>query len=188
MRTHLSTDEFVDALDGALAAGRPAHLDACAARQAAVAALRATLHEAQQVPAPEPSPLFWEHFSDHVREATSNLTVPSIAWWHDWRPVGALATAVGALALVLLFGVGRPVDRPVETQAVLATAVPGDSQDDGPWALVVGLTDEAGLDFDDTREAVAPRSGTADAMIDELTPEQREALVRLLLQEMGDSE
>jgi hypothetical protein len=62
------------------------------------------------------------------------------------------------------------------------------SVDDPSWALVVGLTDGIDLGLDDARDAMAPRAGTADAMLDELTAEQRETLVRLLEKEMGESE
>ena len=42
------------------------------------------------------------------------------------------------------------------------------------------------MEWDEVRQAVAPVEGTADAMLAELTPAQREALARLLEKEIGD--
>jgi hypothetical protein len=41
------------------------------------------------------------------------------------------------------------------------------------------------LDWNELRKAAEPAEGTVDAMIEELTSEQREALARLLQKEMG---
>ena len=48
----------------------------------------------------------------------------------------------------------------------------------------MGLASE--IAWDDIRGAVTPAAGAADAAIEELTGAQREALVRLLKQEIGE--
>ncbi len=55
--------------------------------------------------------------------------------------------------------------------------------DDGSWGLVIGLASE--LDWADVREVAKPAEGTADRMIEELTPAQRDEFARLLQEEMG---
>lgn len=185
MSEHLRPEDFVDALDGAPSASAQAHIDACAICQAELANLQSVVSDAERVEAPAPSPLFWEHFSERVRLATAAENVPgAAAWWHAWwRPAGMLAAAAGAIALVIAL---RPA-APSPDGAVAGTASPVQSlevADDGSWGLVMGLASE--LAWTDVKEAAEPRAGTVDAVIEELTPSQREALVRLLQKEMGE--
>ena len=42
------------------------------------------------------------------------------------------------------------------------------------------------LSYEDVRQVAAPRAGTADDMIEQLTPAEREALARMLHAGMGD--
>jgi hypothetical protein len=42
------------------------------------------------------------------------------------------------------------------------------------------------MEWDEVRQAITPVEGTADAMIEELTPAQLDALARLLEKEIGD--
>jgi hypothetical protein len=186
MTEHLRDEEMIDALDEPLAAPRQAHLDACDACQAEMTSLRGVVREARAVEIDEPSPLFWDHFSERVRQATSREPLPRAeAWWHAWwRPVGVLAAAAGA---VLLVAVMRPSPNELpasvssEQSPVTSLAL---ASDDGSWGLVIGLASE--LDATDVREAARPAEGTADAMIDELTPAQRSALAKLLQEGMGE--
>jgi hypothetical protein len=88
------------------------------------------------------------------------------------------------VALALMFAL-RPTS-PAESSSTLVESVPVVEAiaDDGSWGLVVGLASE--LKWSDVHEVAEPASGTADAMIDEMTAAQREAFVRLLQKEMGD--
>lgn len=185
MTEHLRHEEIVDALDDALEPSRRAHLADCAGCRAEVESRKAVLQEAKGVDAPVPSPLFWDHFSERVRQATAAEPLPAAsAWWHAWwRPVGVLAGALGAVALVVALrpATTRPADPAAEREQG-ASAVP--MSDDGSWSLVIGLASE--LDVADVREAAKPAEGTADAMIEELTAAQRSALVRLLQKEVGE--
>jgi hypothetical protein len=189
MTEHLRPEEFVDALAGpgaedqALGAAVRAHLAACAVCQRELADLRGMMQETSEVSAGAPSPLFWDHFSDRVRAATA--AVPARApWWQAWsRPAAVIGAAVAAVALVIALQPKTPVLLPEATPAA-TTVASAEIPDDGTWSLVVGLASE--LRIADVKEATEPAAGTADAMINELTPAQRAALARLLEKEMGE--
>ena len=184
MTTHLSPDEFVDALDDALPAARAAHLDACDRCQGEVAELRAALGDASAVPVVEPSPLFWDHFSARVAHAVEAEAKPARRWWQPvWRPVAGVA-AVAAMVLAVAPQPGPDTGTSPSSVTMVSDAGSLAPEDDGSWEFVVGLS--ADLAFDDVREAATPAAGTADEAIAELTAEQRAALVRLLRQEIGE--
>jgi len=188
MTEHLRREEMIDALDEPLAAARQAHLEACGACQAEVASLRGVLREARGVEIDEPSPLFWDHFSQRVHQATAGEPLPrEHGWWQAlWRPVSVFVAAAGVVVLVAVWrplpqespaGAGGGGAQAPVTSLSLAS-------DDGSWELVVGLASE--LDWSDVKEVARPAYGTADAMIDELTAAQRGALAKLLQEGMGD--
>ena len=54
------------------------------------------------------------------------------------------------------------------------------------WDLVVSLTEE--LAWDEMTRVATPKAGTADTLIDELSPQERAVFVKLLKQEMGGLE
>ena len=62
---HLTDTEFVDLIEdaGPAAADRRRHAAACEACRAQAAALGAVLAQTASDEMPEPSPLFWDHFS-----------------------------------------------------------------------------------------------------------------------------
>jgi len=87
--SHLSPEIFVDLLDGSLTEASVPHLAGCHACRQQLAELRGAWQAAESLEAPEPSPLFWDHFSRRVKEATATTTVPSHGWWPAWRPMVA---------------------------------------------------------------------------------------------------
>lgn len=183
MTNHLRPDEFVDAMDGALPAARGAHLQDCTQCRAELDGLLSMQHEARADNAPEPSPLFWDHFSARVREAAARETITRESWWRTgWQPIAALTVAAAAVVLVLQMR-PTPAVVPPELMPVTVTTESG-LEDDGSWDIVMGLASE--IAWDDIRDAVTPAAGAADAAIEELTSAQREALVRLLKQEIGE--
>ena len=185
MTTHLSPDEFVDALDRALPSARAAHLDGCDDCQAQLADLNAALMEASAVPAAEPSPLFWDHFSARVAQAIEVDSEPARRWWQPiWKPVAAVSVMAAAVILAVALRSGPDAVVPAGEAIVVDGGTLLVNEDDGSWEFVVGLSSD--MAFDDVREAVTPAAGTADEAIAELTAEQRAALVRLLRQEMGE--
>jgi len=190
MSKHLSVEELVDALEGTLSGPKVAHLAVCTSCRDHVESLRPLVGDVKDVEVPEPSPLFWDHFSARVREAVLSDPMPAPRQtWLSWRPLLTLATSLAALVLaVALFRPAQPpaVDDPTATPAansIDASSQPGVPLDDMQWHLLI---DAAGdLDWSDVRDVAMPRLGTADAIIDELTAAQREELVRLLKAEIG---
>lgn len=116
---HLTHEEILDAVEpdrgGRAAADRArtdAHLHECAECRAQVSALTGLLREVSAVDVPEPSPLFWEHFSRRVSDSVrESADVPAReAWWRRVLPAGAVpwrwvaSVGVALVALVLFFG------------------------------------------------------------------------------------
>ena len=64
--------------------------------------------------------------------------------------------------------------------------VPAPAMDIESWDLVVSLTDDLG--WDDVQQVARPKVGVADAVIDELSPQEQAAFVKLLKREMGGLE
>ena len=89
-----------------LAPERQAHLAACDECQRELAGLSSVLSEAKQVSVPEPSPLFWQHFSERVRTAIDRDADPGGNWpaWLRWQvlaPLGAVAIVILGLMLAV---------------------------------------------------------------------------------------
>ena len=186
MAKHLTPEEFVDALDGAATATAQSHLRECDVCRGQLEAARETASVVRSVDVPEPSPLFWDHFSARVAEATDAQPVVRRWWNPGWRPLTAMVAAAGVLILAFVLAPRNP--SPVSGLEVATTDLPAlgpMTDEDGSWSMVLGLAAE--VDPNDLRQAATPAPGTADAMIDELTAEQRAALARLLQKEMGDS-
>lgn len=190
MNSHLSAQEFVDAVEGSLAPDRRSHLAACAACGREVAALGEAMGDAHLGGAvPEPSPLFWDHFSRRVREATAAEPIVAPRWWAPvWRPVVALGAVAGAAALVAVLYPGRAgeSDR-VAVVPIASTAAASElTIDDGSMSLIAALASD--LSTEDLQQAARPTTDATAAVIDELTPAQRAEFIRLIKAEIGDPE
>ena len=187
MTSHLAPEEIVDAAEGRLDPARQAHAAACRACADEVAAHAALLQDlAGANDVPEPSPLFWDHFSARTRASVAMESARSAR--RQWmRPFVALAAAAVILLAVLLRP-ARDVEPAVATTADAADALPLalPAVEDGPWDVVLDLASD--MPFEDVQQVASPRRGTADALIDELTPAEREAFVKLLKSEIGDLE
>jgi len=192
MTSHLSNDQLVDATEGTLAAGAADHLEQCEACRARVTELRALLTDVNlSSRVPEPSPLFWDHLSRRVREATAAETVPQpFAWWHGlWRPLVAFGAAAAAVALVVLVRHGQPTVH----QSATATSVVADAaaepalQDDPSVDVVTAVVGD--LSFDELRSAdLVPSRATVDQAVSQLTEDQKRELMRLVREELGGPE
>ena len=103
--THFTDVEFVDLVDGTLAPARARHLDACETCRASASAIRETLSRAANVEIPEPSPLFWDHFSARVQEGVRAESVTPSGWF-GWAQSATVKWAMsGALLTLLLVAV-----------------------------------------------------------------------------------
>jgi hypothetical protein len=184
--THLTEDELIDAMEGELASERQPHLAASDLCRRELAALSSVLGEARQVGAPEPSPLFWQHFSQRVRTAVENEGLPGSglmpAWWR-WQvllPVGALAMVLLAL-MIAVPKQAPPAAEKVWTELKLMPVeeLTGDEN----WMIVANLV--GALDWETAHEAgVTVKPGAADQAVLQLTAEEQQELTRLLKAEL----
>ena len=200
MTNHLSSQEFVNAIeekegkDGALAAARQSHLDACESCQSQVAELRALLEDASAgADVPEPSPLFWDHFQARVLTAVQSEGQPGRqAWWSNWLDArtlvafGATVIAVVAIAALYTSRTAVPVPVVVDSGEIAGSGALADASmsfDPAEWAFVTSVMGT--LEGDDMHEVLAPSYDAVDAAIETLTSEERDRLVKLLKAEMA---
>ena len=188
---HLSPDELIDAVEDALEPERRAHLDTCEICRREVAGLALVLNEARAIEAPEPSPMFWGHFSTRVRTAIESEPPSGRGWWpglagrrfgEGWwlvlAPIGALALLVVALMP------GLPRESAVAPPSV---TVPSESRDlpvgDEGWKLVADLVGD--MDWDTADAAgVSVRPGVAEQAALDLSAQEQQELRRLLKAEL----
>src|SRR5688572_11533457 len=96
--SHLSRDERLLALDGALDAARQAHLGSCASCRTDVETLGGVLARVRAVDVPEPSPLFWDHLAARVGDAIAREPAPVAdrGGWSRRLAWAAVAVAIAA--------------------------------------------------------------------------------------------
>lgn len=192
--SHLSRDERLLALDGALDPARESHLAACAACRTEVEALRGVLARVRAVDVPEPSPLFWDHLAARVGDAIAREPAPVAArtWWSPrlaWAAAAVVVTAAGAgylmrppmpppttIATSVAPASVEPESSPLPPDALDVEAPPAD---DG-WALIAAVADDGGHDD----ELFAPQAGQAEQSISALSPAERTALASELAAEL----
>lgn len=191
MNRHLQPSDFVDAVDGQLSAAGRRHLQSCSHCRDGLRDVQQIISDIGGPTAQEPSPLFWEHFSARVRSATRELQPGRASWWRSgWQPVAAMACVVVAVLLAQTvhrapFGTERSRD--------IGAAVSS-----GPLQDVTAATDDTSLTFvasiaaavsaEELQQAAQPSTDAMDAMVEQLTQEQRIELVRLLNSRMKGSE
>jgi hypothetical protein len=194
--SHLSSEEFVDRLDGVLPPARLAHLETCrACRSEAEGLTGIVARTAQARNVPEPSPLFWALLSARVRDGLSG---PIARTWKDlvWWPGSAWAAGVASVVLVLLVsqstipgpGNSTRTSAPFSAAAARVTdSDPGDDLDtDQAWAVVRTIADEATNDA--AHEAgITTRPDAAERMTQELSSREKSELAQLLAGELKGS-
>jgi len=147
----------------------------------------------RQVDVPEPSPLFWDHLSQRVREAVANEPPPAPGWMNRLNVAWAAgvfgAVAVVVLAVNLHRGAPQPVSSaPPPVGADVAQA--GDSlpalQDDASWAVMGDLASQ--LNFEDAAAAgLIATPGSAEQAVGQLSQDEQQAAVELLQQAIRNS-
>ena len=192
--SHLSRDERLLALDGALEGTRQAHLAGCLACRTDVETLGRVLARVRAVDVPEPSPLFWDHLAARVGDAIAQepAPVPDRGWWSPrlaWAAAAVVIVSAGAgyltrsqpqPATAVVAHVTPEVSGPGDDDS--SANVPGASgavADDG-WALIAAVADQAAAD-----EAFAPQVGQAELSISALSADERRALAGELAAELA---
>lgn len=182
---HLTSEELLDLAEGVRSESSAPHLAMCAKCREQLKELRdvmATL----QVDVPEPSPLFWEHFSARVSEAVASDAKSARSWFGIGRWSWGIAAVM--TAVVLAIAVSRVPKTPGDATRGSATAVAevpaadiGSTltADDPSFVL---LRDLAGsLDWDAAVEVgIGMEVGSADTAVAELSDAERTELQRLL--------
>jgi hypothetical protein len=191
---HLQPDELVDLAEGTRTESSVPHLAACEACRHQLAELKAMMSAAADVAVPEPSPLFWDHFSARVREAVAAEGVPRRSFW-SWprlaMPIGAVALAGAIMAVALNTGPVTAPDAPTvaPTASVAAVDLLSDPQspagDDSALTLVAELSSD--MDLDAAREAGLAGGGSAEHAVTHLDGGELRELRRLLQEELARS-
>jgi hypothetical protein len=205
---HLTAEQFVDLAEGTRDEASVPHLLTCEACRRELVDLRLALTGVSAVAldavggasdVPEPSPLFWDHFSARVRAAVANdandandgAPARRASWRWSWPRV-VIGAAAGALAVALVAfssfvaapSVKAPA-APVPPVAQLAPLEPLGSPDDPSLSLVAeyGST----LEWDEMREqmAVSTHPGGLDETVADLNGSERRELQKLLKEELA---
>jgi len=193
---HLSPDELVDLAEGSRPESSAPHLAGCAVCRAQLNDLRAMMSAVADVEVPEPSPLFWDHFSQRVHDAVGADAGPG-----NWRSAlaafgGARAFQAGvivALALIVAVLVTSRTKAP-DTRLAPAIADAGsrdlwtdgaapDADADPSLTLVASLT--AGMDLESASEAGLARDDTAEHAVTHMSDTELRELQKLLKEEMA---
>jgi hypothetical protein len=198
--SHLSQDELLEAAEGR--AGRREHVEACPSCRTKVDELVAVLREAAAVEVPEPSPLFWRHFSARVSEAVRQQNRVGDGELEEVRAQGrraalarwgrtGLRLLAPALAVLILAVVVRSMWQPAPSESTakraaavdVPTLAPVDdaAADEEAWGVFSVLASEA----DATGASLEPAApGVADVAVLQLTDDERGELIRLLKAEL----
>lgn len=178
---HLTPDQILNIVEHtSLTETERAHLGSCAECRATAAQLTSALRIARQAEVPEPSPLFWDRFSDRVREEVAADQKETWRGTRAWRwPVLVPFTGLAVLVLALVSAV-VPQDSGDEAAV---TQIAWDGAPDSAWALLSDLVGP--LDVETAQQAgIAASPGAAEEVVLLMTASEREELVRLLRQEL----
>jgi hypothetical protein len=191
MKHHLSSLELVDAVEGQLASTRhERHLETCDRCRSSVSELRAVMTHVASAEVPEPSPLFWDHFSQRVRAATRDVAPAREAWWSSgWRPIVGVAAVLVALFLAVEVRQrpgGPGGQRIVASDELSVPAVPSAAAEDESLDVVARMT--SSMSFEELQLAAQPTPDATDALVAQLSSRERAELVRLINTEKGSSE
>jgi hypothetical protein len=209
---HLRESEFIDFADGRLPPSRATHLETCAACRREAEELRDVLRAASDVDMPEPSPLFWDHFSARVSDVVSGEAPGAGESWAAGAAgllmpiavVAALVIAVVSATLLPRFARTSSTDGTlasshtpdgsvapaggrsgVERDATVREA-PVEAQDAEVWAVLTSAASDMGLE---EAHAAGMRAHPAaiDHAVQRLNQAELTELGRLLRTEMKRS-
>jgi hypothetical protein len=204
---HLNRAELIDFIETSplLPAERARHVSTCKQCHAEADALRSTRALATTDEVPEPSPLFWDHFSARVADAVRDEE-PGRNWdgadARGWRrsPVATWA-AVATMAVLVMMTVvwrttlhapapamgpamaGSAAGKGTVAPAADAGSNESDVDADEAWAVVRAAAQD--LRWDEAHAAgLSAHPGAAEGLALELTADERSELARLLDKEL----
>jgi hypothetical protein len=156
----------------------------------------------QAVDVPEPSPLFWDHLSQRVREAVAAEPVPASDWTSRFRL--AWATGVVAALAMVVIAVTMTTHRTPQVPGPASRVAGGDVasvghvqspidsgdpieplelSDDASWAVMGDLASQ--MDWDEAAAAgLVVTPGAAEGALSQLSGDEQRAVVEILQQEM----
>jgi hypothetical protein len=210
---HLSPEELIDLVEGARAEADAPHLQSCEVCRHQVAALRTTMSAVADADLPEPSPLFWDHLSQRVREAVAaeegrpsrfggwrwGRALPgalgalsgassgaSSGSWRAWAAAGVAASVVIAIYVTAPPTSMHPSGARDGAAAAAAPLEPFGAADDPSLALFADLTEQMDP-LSITDAGWSSRVGAVDEVVASLTAAECLELQRLLKEELAKS-
>ena len=200
---HLRDVELVDIIDrGAVTAAVDEHVRGCATCRSRVEDYRTVLEATRDVEVPEPSPLFWEHFSRRVKDRIETGIEERGSTFDEWRTalagwrrhVVAAALAVAVVGAAVL-GIGRwftmagPVDQRARVGFESSPPAGGTvaSEERAEWELLMLVAD--GITSDEAVEiGLFGGPGQIDRLLPDLSDDERRRLGELLHDELSSTE
>jgi hypothetical protein len=189
---HFTPEQLIALAEDAgtkLSESQTRHLDQCAECRHQVADLRATMVAVEDATVPEPSPLFWDHFSARVRDAVAaEPNLPPLGpepWaWFRTKTLWLGAAIVAALVVAVIVRIDRSA--PSSTVSISTSGAeavdPFGAAEDASLSLVADLA--ADLDWEAASEAGFTTRVGVDA-VTQLTEAERRELRQLLQGELG---
>jgi len=192
---HLESEELIDLAEGARPDSSALHLQTCDQCQRRLTDLRAAMAAAAHLDVPEPSPLFWNHFSARVHDAIAADGAPPRSLWDRLAlPLSIAACAAVIIAAAVSLRVGRtpgfvpsaPVALHTSAADELADADVAPLPDDPSLDLVADLASQvAQAEWDAAgAQGLETHEDTADKAVGQLSAGERRELQRLLKEEL----
>ena len=192
---HLTPEELIDLAEGTRAEAASPHWQSCEVCRHQVVTLRATMSAAADLDVPEPSPLFWDHLSQRVRQAVAaeaSSDSMSLEWgwtlpgsWRAWAVAGVAA----AVMISIYVTAPRTLTFPTGAREVAVSPGPLEpfgAADDPSLTLFADLTEQ--MDAAAISEiGWSSHAGVADEVVASLSDGERLELQRLLNEELTKS-
>jgi hypothetical protein len=187
---HLKADDLIDLAEGTRAEASAPHLAECAQCRAQLTELRAMMAAIADVGVPEPSPLFWDHFSRRVHDVTAaEPIVPGRSFASRLFTSRALHAALVACASLVLVVIATSRTRAPgipaahrysqeQAEAAHDPFVDAPIEADPSFALVATLAEN--VDADLATDAALVHVGSADHAVTHMSDAELRELGRLL--------
>jgi hypothetical protein len=187
---HLTPEELLDLAEGTKSPSSAPHLSTCEGCRHQLAELRDVMAAiGDDIDVPDPSPLFWEHFSTRVQEAVTADAMAARSWFGVGRWSWGLAAVMSAAVLTIAVSLTLRTPPPTTSVPPVAEAPGNDvgsapAVDDPSFSLLGDLA--GGLDWDSAAEAgISMDVGATDTAVAELSQAERTELQRLLREAMA---